>query len=109
MSAIPIKFYSKICKKLDITRHGFWDDFRMLAEKVGLDKDHSLWLGQRGNPTELIIQKFDSQENSSIGWFKTILKEMERYDVVTIIEEWVKDEWYKHNNCGKGYKLQSFV
>lgn len=116
MSAIPNKFYHKICIKLDTVRECFCDDFRLLGEKIGLDKDVTSWLGQRGNPTESIIQKFNSsKKNSCIGTFRAIIEEMDRNDVVTVIDEWLVDEWKKHNNnspstnCGKGYKLQSLV
>ena len=114
MSAIPIKFYSKICKGLDIVRQCDWDDYRMLGEKVGLDKDDTSWLGQNGNPTDSILQKFSSKKNSTVGHFKAILEEMERNDIVTVIENWILDEWKKHihdntGNCGKEYKFSSFV
>lgn len=117
MSAIPYQFFGKICIKLDTLRQLFWDDFRLLGEKVGLDKDEITLLKQKGNQTETIIDKFNSQKNSCIGNFITILEEMERNDVITVIEEWVVDEWSKHKNnspstnCGKGskYQFQSFV
>lgn len=52
-------------------------------------------LGQRGQPTRSMLQKFDSQKNSSIGKFKNIMEGMDRHDVVTILDEWIKDEWGK--------------
>ena len=42
-----------------------------------------------------MLQKFDSQKNSSIGKFKNIMEGMDRHDVVTILDEWIKDEWGK--------------
>ena len=84
--------------KLDTLRQLSWNDFRLLAEKVGLDKDNILWLEQRDDPTKLILQEFESQKDRSIGRFKTILEEMERNDVVAVIEDWVLDEWRKENN-----------
>lgn len=118
MSVIPIQFYRKICIKLDTLRELLWDDYRLLAEKVGLDKDTILLLGQQKNQTEIILQKFDAQRDCSIGRFKAILVEMERNDVETVIEEWLLYEWNKEQNnnsslanCGRGpnYKLQSLV
>ena len=97
MSAIPIEFYRQICMKLDTLLQLSWNDFRLLAEKVGLDKDKIWWLEQRDNPTKLILQEFESQKDRSIGRFKAILEEMERNDVVTVIEDWVLDEWRKEN------------
>lgn len=98
MSAIPIEFYSNICIMLDTLRQLCWNDYRLLAEKVGLDKNNIRWLGQKENPTELILQKFESQKDCSVGRFKAILEQMERNDVITVIEEWVLDEWKKQNN-----------
>jgi len=119
MCAIPIKFRRSICMKLDTLCRLSWNDFRSLAEKVGLDNDTIAWLEQKDNPTELILQEFKSRKDCSIGRFKAILAEMERNDVVTVIEEWVVDEWRKQNNynnlptssSGKGpnYNLSSLV
>ena len=93
MSDIPIKFYKEICNKLDVFRHQFWDDYRLLGEKIGLTKDEVSLLGQKRDPTHSMIQKFNSQRNSSIGKFKTFLEEMERNDVVIIINKWIVYEW----------------
>ena len=93
MLDIPIEFYGKICNKLDVFRDQYWDDYRLLGEKVGLSKDEVSLLGQKRNTTDLIIQKFSSQRNSSVGKFRKFLEEMERSDVVTIINEWIIDEW----------------
>lgn len=113
MSAIPIKFRRLICIMLDTPRELLWDDYRLLAEKVGLGNDVILWLGQQKNKTELILQKFDAQEDCSVRRFKAILEEMGRNDVVTVIEEWVLYEWNKEQNnnsssahCGRWPKLQ---
>lgn len=93
MSDIPIEFYKKICYKLDVLREPFWDDYRLLGEKIDLTKDEVSFLGQKRDPTNSIIQKFNSQRNSSVGKFRTFLEEMERSDVVTIINEWIIDKW----------------
>ena len=103
MSAIPITFYRKICMKLDTLRRLSWNDFRLLAEKVGLDKDNIWWLEQRDNPTKLILQEFESQKDPSIGRFKAILEEMERNDVVTVIEDWVVEKWREKNSLSSSY------
>ena len=93
MSDIPIKFYKEICNKLDVFRHLFWDDYRLLGEKIGLTKDEVALLGQNRDPTNSMIQKFNSQRNSSVGKFRTFLEEMERDDIVIIINEWIVHEW----------------
>jgi len=98
MSAIPIQFIRKIYMKLDTQRELLWDDYRLLAEKIGLDSDVILWLGQQNNKTEFILQKFDAQEDPSIRRFDEILEDMGRNDVVTVIENWALFEWNKQNN-----------
>lgn len=95
MLAIPIKFYRRICMMLDTPRELHWDDYRMLAQKVGLTKDDISWLGQQSNKTVVILQKIDAQKDPSIRRFKAILDEMERNDVVAVIEEWIWYEWSK--------------
>ena len=96
--AIPIEFRRKIYMLLDTPRELFWDDYRLLAEKIGLGPDVILFLGQRNNKIELILQKFDAQEDPSIRRFMAILKEMERNDVVTVIEQWMLYEWNNNNS-----------
>ena len=93
MADIPIDFYRKICNKLDKQRGCFWDDFRMLGEAIGLGKDEVLLLAQIGSPTDKIIQKFDSQRDSSIKKFRDIVKKMGRDDVVCVINEWLVFEY----------------
>ena len=97
MEKIPIKFYRKICIKLDKLRDAFWDDYRSFGEAIGLDKDEVLYLGQSGNPTRQMLEKFDSQKGSSVGKFRDHVKEMGRGDVVSIVEDWILDEWIKSN------------
>lgn len=83
---------------LDTPRELHWDDYRMLAQKVGLTKDDISWLGQQSNKTVVILQKFDTQKDPSIRRFKAILDEMERNDVVAVIEEWIWYEWSKQKS-----------
>lgn len=89
--------------KLDTLSVLFWNDFRLLAEKVGLDKDDIRWLELQNNPTQLILQEFETQKDPSIGRFKAILDEMRRYDVVQVIEDWIVDEWRKKNDLSTSY------
>lgn len=86
------QFYRKICQKLDILQID-WVDYHLLGEKVGLGRDAILLLEQKGNQTEEILRHFDSKRESCVERFKIILEEMERHDVVTVIEEWILFEW----------------
>lgn len=93
MSSIPFTFYRSICIKLDTSRDCFWDDHRSFGEKIGLSKDEIFFLRQKGDTTHSMIQKFDSQRDSSIGRFRKIVESMERNDVVSVIDEWIVYEW----------------
>ena len=96
MGEIPIKFYGKICLKLDILR-GYCDDYRSFGEAIGLEKEIVMYLGQIGNPMRIMMEKFDSQQGSSIKTFRDLVKEMGRDDVVSVVEDWIVDEWMKSN------------
>lgn len=86
-------FYRNICNQLNQRREYFLDDYRLFGEKIGLGKDEVSVLGQGGNPTHSLIQKFDSIKGSSVGKFQKVMEEMERDDVVTEINEWIVYEW----------------
>ena len=93
VSKIPIQpFFTRICGKLNGKRDLF-DDFRLLGEKIGLDRSETSLLAMKGNPTLSILKKFDGQKGSCIGKLKKILEEMDRHDVVTVIDEWIVHEW----------------
>ena len=98
MGTIPLQpFYSKICIKLDAQRP-LWDDFRQFGAAIGLNRDQIYFLGQREQPTHCMLEKFDSQKNSSIEKFKNIMENMDRHDIVAIIDEWISYEWGKEKN-----------
>ena len=97
MGEIPNKFYGKICIKLNQSRNCFWDDYRSFGEAIGLEKDVVTYLSQTGNPMRLMMKKFDSQQGSSIKTFRDLVKEMGRDDVVSVVEDWIVDEWMKSN------------
>ena len=80
--------YTNICDNLNDERP-FYNDYRILGEKVGLHKDEILCLGQKGNPTGLIL----GQKGISIGQFRKFLEEMDRIDAVTLIDGWIVNEW----------------
>ena len=92
MGTIPFQqFYCNICTKLDVERP-WGDDYRTFGERIGLSRDEILLLAQKQEPTHFMLQKFDSQKNSSIGKFKNIMEDMDRHDVVSIIDEWISYE-----------------
>ena len=55
-------------------------------KRLAPDNDEILCLGQKDNPTGLILENFDSQKGISIAKLRKFLKEMERRDVVTLFD-----------------------
>ena len=85
---LPKKVYSKICVKLNIKRDISFDDFRMLAEALGMDRDESAYSGQQINPTDFIFSEYHS--NVTVGELDTILRKIERLDVAAVLEDWIQ-------------------
>ena len=67
------------------------DDFRMLGEKVGLKMDQVEYLGQRENPTDLILKQWSSTGQATVKKLIDFLGEegLERHDVIKILRNWV--------------------
>lgn len=91
---LPYLVLSPICLKLNVKRDVKFDDFRMLAEKVGLNKDETDYIGQLKNPTEEILKTWSKKSEATVGKLIEILKgkDLERMDVVKVLEDWVNEE-----------------
>ena len=83
---LPLAVYSKICVKLNIIRD-FFDDFRMVAEKLGFDKDTIQFSGQGRNPTDKIFTQ--CRRKVTVGMLIKILHDIPRMDVAEVLEDWV--------------------
>lgn len=84
---LPLKeVYSKICVKLNIKRM-FFDDFRMVAEELGMDRDTTEYVGQQKDPTDFIFSEY--RRNVTVGELVKILHKIERLDVATVLEKWI--------------------
>ena len=80
--------YSKICVKLDIRRDLNFDDFRMVAEELGMDRETTEYAGQQKNPTDFIFLEF--YPNVTVGELVNILHKIERMDVAEVLEKWIE-------------------
>ena len=91
VSRLPFEIHSKLCRKLDIKRELYYDDFRMLGEKIGLERDLIEYVGQRSNPTDEILKKWSGRDGSqaTVGRLIEILHAIERADVAEVLEAWV--------------------
>lgn len=85
---LPLVVYSKICVKLNIKRDVFFDDFRMLAEELGMDRDLITYIGQQKNPTDFIFSEYSP--NVIVGELVKILHKIERLDVAAVLENWIE-------------------
>ena len=83
---MPFPVLNKICVKLNIKSPSF-DDFRMVAEKLGTDRDMIEWIGQSENPTYKIFTSY--HRGAKVGRLIEILHEIERPEVAKVLEDWV--------------------
>ena len=94
VKGIPLSVYRRICVMLNVKRDLEFDDFRMLAEKVGLDKDETNFIAQRENPTDEILKTWSKKPEATVGKLTEILKgkDLERMDVVKVLEDLVYEK-----------------
>lgn len=83
---------------LDGNRDLLWDDYRLLAAKLGINSEDIVWPGRQSNVTASILEVFNTQKDPSIGHFKKLLERMGRNDVVAVIEDWLLYEWNERKN-----------
>ena len=76
--------------KLDVRRM-FSDDFRMLADECGIDREFIQLLEQQKEPTNEVIKKWTGLLGSqaNVGAFIDIVKRIERFDVTEMLEAWI--------------------
>ena len=86
---LPYRVLKQICTKLNI-RSQFFDDFRMVAEQLGTDKDTIECIGQGQNPTYEIFTS--CHRDAKVGELIEILHEIERPDVAKLLEDWVAEQ-----------------
>lgn len=85
---LPVEVYRKICMKLSVKRNITFDDFRMVAEMLGLDRDTMEFLAQQSNPADVMFSQFG--RNLMAYQLIEILHKIERFDVAAVLEEWVE-------------------
>ena len=74
--------------KLNIRRDWSFDDFRMVAEELGMDRDTTEFIGQHRNPTDSLFVEY---YYVTVLQLINILHKIERLDVAAVLEEWIKD------------------
>lgn len=93
LAKLPLKVHAQLCMMLNIKRDLKFDDFRMLAEKLGFDRDFIRAIEQMTNPTDAILQNWSSSSEATVGNLIDLLKgeDLERMDVAAILESWVNE------------------
>ena len=89
---IPIPVKRRICLKLNRKDIFSFKDYRLLGEKMGIDKDLIKVLEQSDNPTDNLLEQWSFKREATVERLIKILREddMARYDVATILEEWLE-------------------
>ena len=89
---IPIPVKRRICLKLNRKDIFSFKDYRLLGEKMGIDKDVIKVLEQSDNPTDNLLEQWSFKREATVERLIKILREddMARDDVATILEEWLE-------------------
>lgn len=64
-----------------------FDDFRMVAEVLGVDRYAIDFLGQQSNPADVMFTQYGKL--LQVDELIRILHEMERSDIAVVLEGWV--------------------
>ena len=94
VTELPLPIYSKVCVKLNVERNVRFDDFRMLAQKVGLKRDETDYIHQKFlNHTDKILRTWSTKLEATVGKLIELLKEEDfaREDVVQVLQDWVNE------------------
>ena len=92
---IPYALLSKICLKLNTPSDVFFNDFRMLGQLMKIERDfiESLAHLRNSNPThEILTRWWQTTREPTVEKLIKMLedKDMQRMDVVEILEDWVE-------------------
>ena len=85
---LPYLVYIKICVKLNI-KSLLFNDFRMVAEKLGTNRDIIQWIAQGENPSHKIFTC--CHPGAKVGRLIEVLHEIERPEVAKELEDWVAE------------------
>ena len=91
---IPYPVWSEICLKLNEKDNLSFRDYRSLGEKMGFRKDIINNLKQYENPTDRLLRQWSFGPEATVERLIKFLREddLARYDVATILEEWLEKE-----------------
>ena len=91
---IPLQVKSEICRKLNVEDKYYFNDYRLLGEKMGYKQDLIKNLKRAANPAEDLLDLWSVKGEATVEKLIELLREdgMDRDDVATILEDWLKKE-----------------
>ncbi|CAH3166135.1 unnamed protein product [Pocillopora meandrina] len=89
---IPYKVLSEICLELNIKDEYLFNDFRMLAEKMGFGRALIQNLGQSQNPTDELLKQWSSKQEATVGKLIEFLTEMKKDVAAACLKDWLKEQ-----------------
>ena len=89
---LPVQVYKQICEQLNVKRDEKFDDFRILAEKVGFSREQIRHFESKDDPTDEILTSWSlASGEATVGKLIELLngEDLERWDVAKTLEHWV--------------------
>jgi len=84
---LPSEGYQKLVEYLQpLSATG--RDYRSLADRMGYSNQYIQWLGSTDNPVMNLLRKF-RENDRKISEMTSLLKEMERYDVLQELQPYI--------------------
>lgn len=95
VSDLPVQVYKQICEQLNVKRDEKFDDFRILAEKLGFSREEIRHFESKDDPTDEILMSWSlASGEATVGKLIELLngEDLERWDVVKTLKHWVDSQ-----------------
>ena len=92
---LPVQVYKQICEQLNVKRDEKFDDFRILAEKLGFSREQIRHFESKDDPTDEILTSWSlASGEATVGKLIELLngEDLERWDVAKTLEHWVDEQ-----------------
>lgn len=92
---LPVQVYKQICEQLNVKRDEKFDDFRILAEKVGFSREQIRHFESKDDPTDEILTSWSlASGEATVGKLIELLngEDLERWDVAKTLKHWVDSQ-----------------
>ena len=77
----------KICRMLNVRRQLLGGDFKTLAGLVEMSNEDIKLISDKDNPAEEVLSWWETQNSATMEAFQLKLQEMERHDIVEVLEK----------------------